>query len=88
MSDLDYKRMWIDCTQVLEEARQEIDDLKTMNKGLVDNVSEVAHKYSLLKAELVEARKIIEEESASHFSTDDDTPCFCGLCEYHRNQEA
>ncbi len=39
-----------------------------------------------LKAELAEARELIAEESASHFSTDDDTPCFCGLCDYHHRE--
>ncbi len=40
-----------------EKLRTQLADLTAEKKGFVDYVSEVAHKYSLLKAELAKARE-------------------------------
>ena len=62
--------------------------MKIDREMAISQVKRMGAKIAKQEAELAEAREIIADECAAHFSTDDETPCFCGLCNYHHNQEA
>ncbi len=93
MADPDYQRLWTDCTQALEDARQKIDDLKKDITWMDEDgdvgdelVSDVVADNKRLKAELAEAKLVAMQILATQNTDEGDAALNDLECYYNMSE--